>query len=44
MEADKLQRVPGSKGFLPKRKQQDQDIEGFVDYSLLTTEELEMRK
>lgn len=43
-EADRIQSVPGGRGFLPKRKMIEQDLEGFVEYSRLTNEEREMKK
>lgn len=43
--ADKIQRAPEGKGFIPKRRAIDEDLSaGLVDYSLLTDEERNMNK
>ena len=42
--ADKIQRAPEGKGFLPKRRVIEHSESGMVDYSLLTEEERNMRK
>lgn len=42
--ADKIQRAPEGKGFLPKRKVIEELSAGMVDYSLLSEEERNMRK
>lgn len=42
--AEKIQRAPEGRGFLPLRKVLDDGSSGLVDYNLLTEEEREMRK
>jgi hypothetical protein len=42
MEADKIQSIP-ELGFLPKRKAIDNSVNSYVDYSLLTQEERNMK-
>ena len=42
--AEKIQRAPEGKGFLPKRRVIEEATAGLVDYSLLTAEERNMRK
>jgi hypothetical protein len=42
MEADKIQSIP-ELGFLPKRKAIDNSVNSYVDYSLLTAEERNMK-
>ena len=42
--ADKIQRAPEGRGFLPKRVVVDQEYNGLVDYSLLSLEEQGMFK
>lgn len=42
--ADKIQRAPEGRGFLPKRSVIEHDTNGLVDYSLLSSEERGMFK
>jgi hypothetical protein len=42
MEADKIQSIPDM-GFLPKKKAIDESVSKYVDYSLLTEEERNMK-
>lgn len=42
--ADKVQRAPEGRGFLPKRRVLEYSETGLVDYSLLSEEERNMRK
>jgi hypothetical protein len=42
LEADKVQSIP-ELGFLPKRRAIDNSVNSYVDYSLLTAEERNMR-